>query len=306
MKTELKGTGVRRRILDFGSWTLDLLAALRAFRQVNSHVTLLLLSATAAFTGVGTLSGAGLNTDVALTPPEGGTIVRAQWRYTELSSDPTPLDRKVRLNAFPITAVYGVTSDFAVLATVPLVRRTVEVGAQNATLRDTGFADIPVLGKYRFYQDDRPGRTTRWAVVGGTEVPTFDSTFSSESFNPIIGTVWTHQRLRGWVDWSVRYQFNTGGGQDGDDRLRADAAGSYPLYAGERQGFGPWGLYAIGEVNADYLTDGSTRTFLSPGIQFITARWIAEAGIQLPVHQEMKSPRLETDFTTVASFRFQF
>jgi len=250
--------------------------------------------------------GAGLNTDVALTPPQGGTIARVQWRYSELSSDPTPADRDVRRNVFPLTVVHGLTSEFAVLATLPTVHRSVQMSGADGKLRDTGFADIPILAKYRFFQDDQPGRTTRWAVVGGAELPSFDSTFSSDSVDPIIGTVWTHQRLDWWIDWSLIYQFNTGSGLDGDDEARADVAGSYPLATGQQKAFGPWGLYAIGEINAYFFTDGGAQAFLSPGLQFIAKQWILEAGVQLPIHQDMKTPRLETDLTTVMSFRYQF
>lgn len=250
---------------------------------------------------------AGLNTDVALTPPEGGTIVRVQWRYSELSDDPTPRDREVDLSVNPITIVHGFTSDFTVLATLPVVHREIDIGLTGAEIEDTGFADIPLLAKYRFYQHDEPGRTTRWAAIAGAELPTFDEPFSSESFDPIIGTVWTHQRRDSWwLDWDMLYQFNTGGGLDSDDELRGDVALSYQLFGGGGDTLGPWGLYGVGEVNAKYITDGSTQIFASPGIQFITSRWILEAGVQLPIHQDMASPRLETDYTAVLSLRFQF
>ena len=144
-------------------------------------------------------------------------------------------------------------------------------------------------------------------AIAGLELPTYDEPFSSESFDPIIGTVWTHQRLDDWwLDWDVLYKFNTGGGIDGDDELRGDLALSYQLLAGEDSAIGTWSLYAIGEINAKYITDGSTQVFGSPGIQFITPQWILEAGVQLPIHQDMNSPRLETDFTFILSVRFQF
>ncbi len=215
---------------------------------------------------------AGLNTDVALTPPLGGTIIRVQWRYSRLFGD----DREVQRSVRPITAVYGATENLA------------------------------ILGKYRFLQEDEPGRTTRWAVIGGAEVPTFDNDFSSESFDPIIGTVFTHQRLDWWIDWDVLYKFNTAGGGAGDDELRADVAYSHRLLGGESDVTGPWGLYAIAEVNARYFTDGSAQAFASPGLQYITPNLILEAGVQLPIGQDLKSPRLETDYTVVVSFRLQF
>lgn len=253
----------------------------------------------------GHASGAGLNTNVALTPPEDGFIIRMQWRHTEFKEDPLPLDRDLTLDAVPFTLVYGVTADLAILGTVPIVHRDLEFGS-GPELSDTGVADIPLLAKYRFYQDDKPGRTTRIAAIGGLEVPTFDDDFSSESFDPVIGAVWTHQRREWWVDADLLYKFNTGGGLDSDDELRGDLAYSHRLIGGENEAIGPWGLYAIGELNASYLTDGSYEVFLSPGLQYITPNMILEAGVQLPIAQDMKVPRLETDHTLVLSIRIQF
>ncbi len=251
---------------------------------------------------------AGINTDVALSPPEGGTIVRSQWRYSELDGDDTSLDREVTMSVNPVTIVHGVTENFTILATTPIVRREIDFGSATGMQddNDTGVADIPLLAKYRFYQHDQPGITTRWSVLGGAELPTYDEPFSSDSLDPIIGTVWTHQRLEWELDWDVLYQVNTGGGLDGDDELRADVALSYLLFGGEGPTLGAWGLYAVGEINAKYIADGSTQVFGSPGLQFITPRWILEAGIQLPILQDMDSPRLETDYTAVLSLRFQF
>lgn len=260
----------------------------------------LLLTITHTFT-----YGAGLNTDVALTPPEGGTVIRTQWRNTKLSPDSSLSKMEVDLHAFPVTAVHGITADFAAIISIPTIQRTVRIKHGN-TFHDRGIGDIPVLGKYRFYQNDQPGRTTRWAVIGGVELPSFDNVFSSESVDPVIGTVWTHQRLEWWVDWNLQYQFNTGSGIHNDDALRVNAAASYPLRYGEQERSGSWRLYAIGEVNGLFLTDGSKQMLVSPGLQLITARWIMEGGIQLPVHQNMKSPRLDTDMTMVFSFRFQY
>ncbi len=251
------------------------------------------------------IEAAGLNTDVALTPPKGGTILRYQWRFTRLADDPTPLGREIELMLQPLTAVYGISENLAILGTVPIVHTDIDFDRRSGT-SDTGVGDIPLLLKYRFYQKDLPGKTTRWAAIGGAEVPTYDGDFSSESLDPIIGTVWTHQERDWWVDWDVLYQFNTSGGLSGDDSLRLDVAYSHKIIGGENDTLGPWGLYAIAEANSEYLTDGSTQVFGSPGLQFITPRWIFEAGVQIPVHQDMATPRLEDDYTAVASVRYQF
>lgn len=250
--------------------------------------------------------GGGLNTDVALTPPEGGTIVRTQWRLSEFDDDPTTDDREVTLNAAPVTVVHGITSKLTFLTTVPFVHQEVDIGATGEELDEFGISDIPVLAKYRFYQKDEPGQTTRWAAIGGIEVPTHDEPFSSESGDPIVGTVWTHQAQTWWLDWDLLYKSNTGDGLNSDDKIRADVAASYTLLGGNNETFGPWRLYGIGELNATALTDGSTEVLGSPGLQFITPQWIVEAGVQLPVHQDMEAPRLKRNFTSVLSVRFQF
>jgi len=251
-------------------------------------------------------TGSGLNTNVALTPPEDGYIIRVQWRHTVFDDDdPTPDDRDLSLHAVPFTMVYGVSSDLAILGTVSLVRRDLEFGS-GRDADATGVADIPLLAKYRFLQEDEPGRTTRLAAIGGLEVPMFDDDFSSESFDPIAGIVWTHQRIDWWIDADILYRLNTGGGSDSDDELRGDFAYSHRVFGGESESIGPWGLYAIGEVNATYLTDGSYEVFASPGLQYITPNVILEAGVQWPIAQDMKSPRLETDYTFVAGVRIQF
>ena len=125
---------------------------------------------------IGHVQAAGLNTDVALSPPEGGIIIRTQWRYSELSGDKTPLDREVKLSINPTTIVYGVTEDFTVLGTVPIIHREIDFGS-GMEADDTGVGDIPLLAKYRFYQHDEPGITTRWAAIGGIEIPTYDEPF---------------------------------------------------------------------------------------------------------------------------------
>ena len=264
---------------------------------------LLVLSAVVAHPA--TVQGAGLNTNVALTPPKGGTIVRTQWRYSMLSADPTPLGRDVDLSVQPITVVYGITENLAVLGTVPIIYRKIDF-ASGKSKKDTGVGDIPLLVKYRFYQKDEPGKTTRWAAIGGLEVPTYDEAFSSDSFDPIIGTVWTYQQRNWWLDWDVIYKFNTAGGIEGDDEILADIAYSHRLIGGESPEKGPWALYAIAEANGRYITDGSTEIFLSPGLQLITSQLILEAGVQLPVLEDLTSPRLEKDFTVVLSLRLAF
>jgi len=247
---------------------------------------------------------AGLNTNAALTPPKEGAILRFQWRYTRLDEDPTGLGRDGAISAQPMTVVYGATERLALQTTASLVHA--DIDAPSGGVKETGFADIPALVKYRFFQIDKPHQTTRIAAIAGAEIPTFDDFFSSDSVDPIVGGVFTHQRLNWWIDVDALYQLNTAGGPAGDDQLRWDVALSRRLVGGESDAIGPWGLYGIAEVNASHLTDGTTEVFASPGVQFISPRVILEAGAQLPMAQDLESGRLGADFTLVLSLRMQF
>ena len=51
---------------------------------------------------------------------------------------------------------------------------------------------------------------------------------------------------------------------------------------------------------------GGTTFFLSPGVQYITRRWIVEAVVQLPVAQDLNGSALEDDFVVRAGFRINF
>jgi len=62
----------------------------------------------------------------------------------------------------------------------------------------------------------------------------------------------------------------------------------------------------LGEVNAKLITDDNVQMSGPLGIQYITPKFILEAGVQLPILQDLASPRRETDFTVVLRLRIQF
>lgn len=51
---------------------------------------------------------------------------------------------------------------------------------------------------------------------------------------------------------------------------------------------------------------GGTRLFLTPGIQYVTKRWIAEGAVQIPVSQDLNGAALENDYIARVSVRFNF
>ncbi|WP_372834394.1 hypothetical protein, partial [Pontibacterium sp.] len=51
---------------------------------------------------------------------------------------------------------------------------------------------------------------------------------------------------------------------------------------------------------------GGTSVFLSPGIQYVSKRWVWEAVLQAPVQQDLNGTALENDFILRAGFRHSF
>lgn len=251
-------------------------------------------------------AAAQINTDVALTPPKGGSIFRLQYTYSE--ADRFGEIEHVNASTVKSTYVYGLKEDLALFLTVPYQNRQVDrFDREFGRIEDAhdGIGDLTLLAKYRFWQDDRrPGETLRWAALGGLNIRSGDSEFSSDSYDPILGTVFTWQRDRGWFNADLLYQFNTGGSEFSRDSIRYDLAYSHRLIPAVFEPGNAWQLAAVAELNGNYVVDGSHELFLSPGLQFITHRWIFETSVQLPVIQDFAGP--ETDYRFVVGFRFQW
>ncbi|MFQ5425267.1 MAG: transporter [Phycisphaerae bacterium] len=249
-----------------------------------------------------------INTDVALTPPTGGSLLRLQFSYTEFR--PRDAVRAAHLSTISGTYVYGATKDVALFLRAPYAHRDTHVvnpRLGRVEVTDSGVPDLTVMAKYRFWQrDTRPGETYRWAALGGLDLRSGDSAFSSDSYDPIVGTVFTWQRDRGVFGADLVYQLNTGGGASRHDTLRYDVAYSFRLFPTVYEMKTAWELDAVAELNGRYDTDGSHEVFLAPGLQLIGERWTVETSIQLPVIQELGTDRAETDYRVVFGLRLRW
>ncbi len=249
----------------------------------------------------------GINTNTAIAPGEGQTVYRTQLRFLESHSTPTPADRDINVLVNPHVLAYGVREDLSIFGVIPLVKRdgTVRpptpVGAVTE-LDDFGVADMRFFGKYRLSENDQPGETTRWSVFGGLEVPSFDKHFSSDSWDPFIGTVWTYQSLEWGLDFDWFWNFNTGNGVFRYDEMRYDAAYTYVLLTGQTLDDKVWQLNSVLELNGSYFTDGSNLLFAAPGFQLALESMIVEASLQLPVVRDLKTG-VEPDYVFVIGSR---
>ena len=99
--------------------------------------------------------------------------------------------------------------------------------------------------------------------------------------------------------------------------IKTDISFQYRLWP-SRLGRGvPAFLYGVMEANLIYTgkdrtggtadpDSGGTVVFLSPGLQYVTRKWIVEAGMQLPVIQDLNGGALEHDYGLSAGFRVNF
>ncbi len=252
-------------------------------------------------------AAAQINTDVALTPRNGGSILRLQYTFRELSG--TGAIANQHESSVRGTFLHGITAGIALIMTVPyLNRQTDRIDPQSGRIEDAhdGVGDFTFLLKHRFWQrDDGPGKTARWALLGGINIRSGDSDFTSDSYDPIVGTVFSWRGGRSRFDADLVWQFNTGRGNFRHDFLRYDLAYTHRLFPDVFTSTSTWVLSGVAELNGRYGTDGSHELFLAPGVQFSTERWILEASIQLPVVQELGDVP-ETDYRLVVGVRFQW
>lgn len=280
----------------------------------------LLLLLTACLVGLAPsmVMAQGINTHVALPVAQGEGIWRAQLRYMRATDDPSSLDRELRALVAPQTLVYGITPRLTAFATIPFLLHR-DVDARGKRVRsDSAVGDLTLLGRYTFFVDDyAPLSTRRVALLGSVKLPTGAERFGTPTFDPMLGAVGTWAANRHELDVDGLYTITTERKDfEAGDRLSYDVAYRYRLWPA-RFGRRAMQLNGIVELNGAWTDqarrDGRTVRnsgghilFLSPGVQFVTTRWILEASVQLPVLQDLNGPQLETDVIAVLSLRLPF
>jgi len=272
--------------------------------------------------------------NTALPIAEDEFVLREQFIYRNATDDPSLADRRLRVLGGVSVLGYGVTSDLAVFGVLPYLDKELDLitpGGQRVTRDTSGFADARLFGRYTVFKDDAQGRTFRIAPFLGLELPTGDDNdrdslgrlpaplqLGSGSWDAFGGIVLTYQTLDYQVDAQAIYKLNTEANNfEFGDEARLDASLQYRVLPRELESGVPGFLYAVLEGNLLYteknemngVTDpnsGGTAFFLSPGIQYVTKRWIIEGIVQLPISQNLNGAALEDDFTVRVGFRLNF
>jgi len=267
-----------------------------------------------------------INGNNALPVHEGEFLWREQVRFLKAENSA----RDLEVLSVPSVLVYGVTEKFALIGVVPWIDKQLDMGGVERG--EGGFGDATLLGRYQVFQWDRAGETLRAQVLAGVKFPTGrdnarDSLgrlpqplqLGSGSYDSILGAVFTWQTLGRQADFDLVYKINT---EAYDfvfgNTLEHNASFQYRLLPGElpKEGipsflYGVLGLNGLreerSEQNGRVIGDsGGTTLFISPGLQYVTQRWVAEISLQLPVIQELNGRQIKTDYHLNVGFRIQF
>ncbi len=266
-----------------------------------------------------------INTDTALPVHEGEFLWREQVRFMKAQDSA----RDLEVFAVPSVLMYGVTQKFAVIGMMPWLDKSLDMG--GLARGDTGMGDSTLLGRYQVFQLDRPGETFRAQILGGLKFPTGrddarDSLgrlpqplqLGSGSYDPVVAGVFSWQKLRWEADFDLGYKFNTSAnGFRFGDTFTHNAAFEYRLWPealpdagvpsfvnGVLELNGIWTQHS--EQNGGKIGDsGGYMLFVSPGLQYVTQRWVAEISVQVPLIQELNGGQLKTDYILSVGFRVQ-
>lgn len=210
------------------------------------------------------------------------------------------------------TLVYGVTPDFALFGTVPYTH--IDTNANDLQ----GIGDSKLFGRYTVYKDDFQGGTFRIAPFAGLKLPTNQDNTGTDSWDVFGGLVATYGSVDWEVDGQVSYQVNNEANSfEAGDIARADASLQYRLFpatlAADTDSF----INGVLEANLIYQdkhqtggidnpNSGGTTLFLVPSLQYAAERYIIEAGLQIPVIQNLNGTAQENDYIFRTGFRINF
>lgn len=281
----------------------------------------------------GPASAAPITFNNALPVAEDEFIWRELFLYRRATDDPTPADRELGVAGLVSVLGYGINSNLAVFGVLPYLDKELDLttGGQRISRDSNGVGDLSVFGRYTLFRHNGPGYNFNIAPFLGIETPTGENNdrdrfgtlpaplqAGSGSWDPFVGLVMSYQTLAYQVDAQAGYKINTG---DDDfefgDEFTFDASLQYRLWPRELGAGVPGFLYGVLEANLlhqeknkiNAVNDpdsGGTSFFLSPGVQYVTRRWVVEAIVQVPVAQDRNGTALEDDFIVRTGFRIAF
>ncbi|VAW79481.1 hypothetical protein MNBD_GAMMA15-2550 [hydrothermal vent metagenome] len=287
----------------------------------------------AALLATGVAWSAPITFNTALPVAKNEFLVREQLIINQSGKDPGNLNRDRTAKAAVSVLGYGVSGKLALFGVLPYRDNELKLTAagQRMNRNASGFGDLTVFGRYTVLQRDQRGKNFRIATFGGVKAPTGEDgerdslgvlpasvQVGSGSWDPLAGAVATYQTLNYQIDGQISYQINNEANNfEVGDVARLDGSVQYRVWPKTLGGGIPAFLYGVIEANLIHQQknqvngqsdpdSGGTRLFLTPGVQYVTRRWIAETAVQIPVAQNLNGNALENDYIARASVRFNF
>lgn len=269
----------------------------------------------------------------ALTLSSNEFVFRELFVFDASGDDPSGQDRDRRALSSISVLGYGVNQNLSLFAVVPFHDRRLRIttDGERRTRDAAGLGDIRLFGKYTAVRRNWTARALRLSPFAGVELPTGASDendrfgrlpasvqLGSGSFDPFGGITATYQTLDYQIDAQLSYQANTEANNfEFGDVARADISGQLRLLPREITGGVPGFLYGVLELNlihggknrdngAVLGNSGGVTLFVTPGLQYVTRRWVLEAAVQLPVMQNLNGTALEKSHVVRAGIRVNF
>lgn len=275
--------------------------------------------------------------NTALPVSEGQLIYRGVLSFSRssesLSNDPANLDRELDVVTATSVFAYGVNPNLAVFGVLPFSDRELDIddGSGRVTRNNQGVGDLTGFARYQLWQKDGRGSTLRLAGIGGVTAPTGNHDDSdglgqlppslqtgSGAWDWFSGVVATYQTLKTQFNGQVSYRDNReANGVELGDAVNIDLSWQQRLWQQDVARGVPGFFYGVLELNFLHQdknrfngrsnnNSGGDTVWLSPGVQYVTRRWVLEAVVQAPLIQDLNGSALENDFIVITSFRRSF
>lgn len=279
------------------------------------------------------VSAAAITFNTALPVAKGAFVNREQLIVRRFKNDTSPMERDLKVNGLVSVLGYGINAKLALFAAIPYLDKTLNLTAmdQQFTRSTRGVGDSKLFARYTFLQHDERSKTFRIAGFGGFKAAMGNDNnvdglgrlpmplqSGSGAWDYFAGIVMTYQTLDYQIDSQLSYsQKGNANNFSAGNEARADISFQYRLSPQQLSSDTHSFLYGVLETNLinqdndqisrmDDLNSGGTTLYLTPGIQYVTMKYILEAAVQVPVIQNLNGSALKTDYIFTTGFRINF
>ncbi len=260
---------------------------------------------------------AAITFNTALPLSQAERVARGLFSLAHRSGSVGDNQKSIEQLSFTSVLGYGVTPKLSVFGVLPI--RHIEQRVDALSQSDTAIGDVEIFSRYEVWRIDKRGTTRRIAPFAGVRLPSGDVGISSDGTSDVFaGVVFTLANIHQNFEAQIRYDRNGSNDQfDAGDGLSLDFSWQKRVFpskiTSETKGF--W--FAVLEAKLNYAernqfngldntNSGGFTSSLSPGMQYITRRWIGELAVRIPINNDLNGDALEPDYTVFSGIRVNF